>query len=157
MNGSTFEDRFARNWKWSWDYFQRKTKEFKIEGWNLALNRTKTKLGVTDYNAKTVYLSKYFLRGPTCGEAEMRNVILHELAHVLAGHQCGHGPEWKRIALKIGCNGDRCGHMDPPDAKYVVYCPAGCQKTSANRKSKNADRMLCAKCLKNPLIWKKLY
>ena len=29
-------------------------------------------------------------------------VILHEIAHALAGPEAGHGPEWKAIAIRLG-------------------------------------------------------
>ena len=31
-------------------------------------------------------------------------VVLHEIAHALAGPTAGHGKEWLRIAKKIGCS-----------------------------------------------------
>jgi predicted SprT family Zn-dependent metalloprotease len=41
-------------------------------------------------------------------EARIENTILHEIAHALVG--CGHGHDltWKRMALAIGCDGNRC-------------------------------------------------
>jgi predicted SprT family Zn-dependent metalloprotease len=40
---------------------------------------------------------------------EVRETILHEIAHALAGPKVrAHGREWGEIALRIGCNGRRC-------------------------------------------------
>lgn len=35
----------------------------------------------------------------------VENVILHEIAHALAGQEAGHGPRWRAVALWIGCDG----------------------------------------------------
>lgn len=157
MNGSTFEDRFIRNFSWCKAYFERKTKEFGIVGWTLDLDSSKSHLGLTSYGEKKVYISVHFLKGATCGEKEIRNTVLHELAHVLVGPvKRPHGKEWKRMALKIGCDGKTCSHMDRPDAKYLMYCTNGCQKISMYRKSKNAEKYNCGKCGQHTLVWKTL-
>lgn len=41
-------------------------------------------------------------------EEEVRDVILHEIAHFLAGHEAGHGPLWKRYAVLVGARPERC-------------------------------------------------
>lgn len=33
---------------------------------------------------------------------QLAGTTAHELAHVLAGHAAGHGPEWKRMCAKLG-------------------------------------------------------
>lgn len=59
-------------------------------------------------------------------EAEVRNVILHEIAHALTPTGELHGPEWKRVAREIGCTGDRCydeAVVATPDAPWTIVCP----------------------------------
>lgn len=41
-------------------------------------------------------------------EHEIRDAILHEIAHALAGFEVGHGIQWRVIARSIGCNAMRC-------------------------------------------------
>lgn len=41
-------------------------------------------------------------------ESRVRNTILHEIAHALAGYGQHHNAKWKRIALSIGCDGRPC-------------------------------------------------
>ena len=39
----------------------------------------------------------------------IKNTILHEIAHAIVGYGVSaHGSEWKRMAMSIGCNGQRC-------------------------------------------------
>lgn len=62
-------------------------------------------------------------------EAEVTDVILHEIAHRLAGHDASHGYTWQRIARSIGARPERCIAADAvmPELPYVATCP-GCQK-----------------------------
>tara|TARA_R100000152_G_C6741643_1_gene165439 strand:- start:429 stop:917 length:489 start_codon:yes stop_codon:yes gene_type:complete len=49
-------------------------------------------------------------------ESEFRNTVLHEIAHVLTpGH--GHDATWQRVALEIGCNGERYHELATPKAQ----------------------------------------
>lgn len=61
-------------------------------------------------------------------EAEVRETILHEIAHGLTDPRFKpHGPEWKANAKKIGSNGSRCVSVDAPKIKsrYLGTCPNG--------------------------------
>lgn len=150
LNSTTFEERLNKNWKWCKIYFDRKIKEFQINGWSISMDNKKTSLGTTDYNKKRVTISKHFLRGITCNEKKMRNTILHEIAHVLTpGHQ--HGKKWKSVALKIGCDGKICGEMDLPDPKYIVTCKNKCFTNSYYRKPK-VENKICPKCRNNAIL-----
>lgn len=54
------------------------------------------------------------------------DVILHEIAHVIAGHAAGHGPKWKQVCQKIGANPQRLyegENYTPTNYKYTAYCP----------------------------------
>lgn len=50
------------------------------------------------------------------------DTIPHEVAHIVTRFIHGskvssHGPEWKRIAKRLGCNGKRCHSLNLPKAK----------------------------------------
>jgi len=147
----TYEERLKKNWKWCKNYFDRKSKELNLIGWNIAIDHAKKRLGLTDYTKKLITVSKHFLRGPTCDEKKIRNTVLHEIAHALAGHKAAHGEKWKKIALKIGCNGKICDTMDLPDAKWLMVCPKNCFKYSYFRKPK-IDNKICLKCKSKPIL-----
>lgn len=59
------------------------------------------------------------------------NTILHEIAHAIdyntRGHS-SHDTNWKRIAKRIGCTGDRCSSSTGVDKskfmKWLVKCPS---------------------------------
>ena len=62
----------------------------------------------TVYEVKSIAISRHLIE--LNGEQEVRNTILHELAHSLTpGH--GHDWVWKMKAKEIGCDGQRlAGH-----------------------------------------------
>jgi hypothetical protein len=78
-------------------------------------------------------------------ESEVRDTILHEIAHALAGARAGHGPAWVATALRIGCSAERCVSEDVPavPGAWVGICPQGHQ---VDRHRRPERVLLCAKC-----------
>jgi hypothetical protein len=61
-------------------------------------------------------------------EPEVRDTILHEIAHILAGHEAGHGPVWQRHAARIGARPERCydsSALPTVEAPWTGICPDG--------------------------------
>lgn len=65
-------------------------------------------------------------------ESDVRNTILHEIAHAIAGAAAGHGPKWKAAALAVGARPERCSSIPLEEtnklAKYHVYCDCSVHK-----------------------------
>jgi hypothetical protein len=57
----------------------------------------------------------------------VRETILHEIAHALAGPRAGHGPRWRAIAHRIGSTGERCVSAQAPRVAgpWVGTCASG--------------------------------
>ena len=91
----------------------------KDKGWKFRINSNRSRLGVCRYRTRYIEISQFHLTSPA---TEIRNTILHEIAHAIVGAGHGHGPVWKAKAKEIGCTGERCGQMDAP-AKYHGVCP----------------------------------
>jgi predicted SprT family Zn-dependent metalloprotease len=57
---------------------------------------------------------------------DFEDTVLHEIAHILAGPEAGHGRLWKRIAREIGCSAQRCHKLKVRPkrevSKVFVYC-----------------------------------
>ncbi len=71
-----------------------------LHEWNLRFDESIRFLGKCNYRDKTVHLSRsHALDGK---DTEIRDTILHEIAHALAGPKARHGPKWKTIAKQIG-------------------------------------------------------
>jgi predicted SprT family Zn-dependent metalloprotease len=71
------------------------------------------------------------------GEAEVRDTLLHEIAHALAGPLAGHGLAWRELALKVGATPKRCYGADEvqqPPGRYLLVCPSCQESTPRHRK-----------------------
>lgn len=68
---------------------------------------------------------------------ELRDTILHEIAHAIAGIKAGHGPVWRAVARKIGAKPQRvCTTLAVSAIQYVevaCYVCSGPLKVTKNR------------------------
>ena len=113
------------------------------QGWTFRINTNRSRLGVCRYRGKSIEISKYHLTSP---DKEIRNTLLHEIAHALVGPGHGHGPVWKAKAREIGCTGERCGKMDAP-SKYKGTCvKCGFDGFKANRMTQRLLRATHRHC-----------
>jgi predicted SprT family Zn-dependent metalloprotease len=111
-------------------------------GWSFAFDRSKVRFGKCDFSRKQISLSRHLvLLNP---EEEVRDTILHEIAHALAPRGSGHGPAWRALAISIGCNGQRCYGREVvrPAAKYRGTCPSCRRVIYRHRRTLIA----CGKC-----------
>ena len=70
---------------------------------------------------------------------EVHNVILHEIAHAIAGAGHGHDALWKSICRKIGARPERCftsASVATPTANYFYECPSCGKQYGTYRKRK---------------------
>jgi len=114
--------------------------------WRFAFNGRKRALGLCSYRMRTVFLSRHFVA--LNDWSKVRSTVVHEIAHVLAGPNAGHGPQWKAIARSLGDSGERCANvaaegitMAPPT--WVGRCPGG-HPHKAYRRPKSVRS--CAAC-----------
>lgn len=62
-----------------------------LEDWKIVLDtRTETRAGLCSHRKRTISISKWFVEQAPADE--IRNVMLHEIAHALVGPGKGHGP-----------------------------------------------------------------
>lgn len=78
------------------------------------------------FDAAHLSLSEYVV--PYLAPEQVEDVILHEIAHFLAGYAAHHGPAWRRMARKVGANPERTTDIDPAirakNAKWAMECQA---------------------------------
>lgn len=91
------------------------------QGWGFRFDRAIRRLGYCNYRKHYISLAQHAtLVNP---EIQVRNTILHEIAHALCGHGEGHGPIWKAKCIEIGGNGQRLGEIQiKAPFKYQLYC-----------------------------------
>jgi predicted SprT family Zn-dependent metalloprotease len=95
--------------------------------WRFDFDRARKRFGACHYRKELITLSQHLTLLNT--EDQVRDVILHEIAHALAGHKAGHGYAWRVIARQVGARPERCYRPDValPAAPYEATCPS-CQR-----------------------------
>ena len=119
--------------------------EHKLKNWTFRYDHARRRFGSCNFSKKEITLSKILteLNSPPA----VRQTLIHEIAHALAGPRAAHGEKWKTIVLKLGGEPARCyshTEIQLPPAKYTARCPH-CEKKfpALRRKQKVACRSCC--------------
>lgn len=111
--------------------------------WTFGFDNAKTRAGQCNYTARRITVSRYL--ASRYEDDEIHQVLLHEVAHALAGAGAGHGTRWKSVAASIGYVGSRLHDGERADdlAPWVGVCPAG---HSFYRYRRPTTRLSCSRC-----------
>ncbi|MEZ0166294.1 SprT-like domain-containing protein [Kineococcus sp. LSe6-4] len=112
-----------------------------LDGWTVVLDRAKTRAGVCRADRREIGLSAPLTALHT--EAEVRDTVLHEIAHALVGPGHGHDAVWRAAARRIGCSGERTSGAPRPPGAWTGTCPAGHVLTRHRRPTRV---VACARC-----------
>lgn len=115
-------------------------------GWSFQMDNSVRRFGVCKYRPKVISLSKKLCELNTL--VEVTDVILHEIAHAIAGHKAGHGYAWKLVCIRIGAKPERCydsSEVETPDLRYVAKC-GGCGKEYQKAKRPKLGRRTSCMC-----------
>lgn len=115
-----------------------------LTDWAFEFDNAKTRAGVCRSSRKALGLSRPLTLLHT--DDEVRETILHEIAHALVGTEHGHGPVWQAKAREIGCSGARCiaSRNGSIDADWIGTCPAGHRITRHRRPQRVQACGLCS-------------
>ena len=118
-------------------------REHGLEGWRLVADRAKTRAGVCRYGRRQIGISAPLTA--LHDEAEVRDTILHEIAHALVGPEHGHDAVWRAKAIEIGSSGERCVSPDAPRVAgdWLGRCPAGHERSRHRAPTRLAS---CGRC-----------
>lgn len=115
--------------------------EHGLVGWTFRFDKAKRRFGVCRYKVKVIGLSGYLTQMNE--EARVRDTILHEIAHALAGPKIGHGPKWRQVCRSIGARPVRCYvsvEVNKPKANYIgtcLVCSATFERLRLSRRVRN--------------------
>jgi hypothetical protein len=114
-----------------------------LTDWQLRFDRAKRRAGMCRHHDRTISLSAPL--AVLHEEAEVRETVLHEIAHARVGAAEGHSDRWRAEALRIGSNGERCLSADTPSVPgdWRGVCPRGHVVERHRRPERVA---LCARC-----------
>jgi predicted SprT family Zn-dependent metalloprotease len=121
------------------------------QNWHFQFDNAKRRFGVCNHRLKRIGLSKHLVS--LNDEARVTNTILHEIAHALVGGGHGHDNVWRRKAIEIGCDGQRCYStkvVEQPESRYIATCN-GCGKVFKRHKmtksiSSGNRKQSCGSC-----------
>ncbi|MDK8098751.1 MAG: SprT-like domain-containing protein [Winkia neuii] len=113
--------------------------------WQVRPDRARRRAGACHHSKKLITLSAALL--PLYEDQQVRDVILHEVAHALAGARAGHGPKWQKIARQIGARPKATLPASLPSAPaaWIGRCPAGHETARYRRPSRVVSCGICSR------------
>ena len=84
------------------------------DGWYFEWSDRKANYGDCSYLKKRIRLAKGLTK--VCSADQVRDTVLHEIAHALVGPGHGHDRIWRAKALEVGCKTARSGSEYPPES-----------------------------------------
>lgn len=125
--------------------------------WSFGFDHAKRRAGLCNYTDHRITVSRHL--AARFDDDEIHQILLHEVAHALAGAEAGHGATWKRIARELGYVGGRThdGEVARELAPWVGVCPAGHEHLRFRRPTRPTS---CAKCSRgyaaaHAITWRK--
>jgi hypothetical protein len=82
---------------------------------------------------------------------EIRDTLLHEIAHAIAGHKAGHGAEWKAVCRRIGAKPNPKADLkkeDNVEFRWTGLCPNN-HKIQRHALTEKGKRLACARCCRD--------
>lgn len=127
------------------------------KGWEFAyMKKAKRLFGLCCYGIRTIKLSPYLT--DLNERSEVKDVILHEIAHALTQKSRGHGKQWKAKCIEIGARPERCygNEVTTPQHKAIfsLECPA-CGRTLNKASSGKPEFRCCGEkmIVYNTVFW----
>lgn len=111
--------------------------------WSFGFDHAKRRAGLCNFTAKRITVSRYL--AVRYEDDDIHQVLLHEVAHALAGPDAGHGAAWKRVANELGYVGGRLldGGAAAELAPWQGVCPNGHEHFRYRQPTRTQS---CGKC-----------
>lgn len=128
---------------------EREARKCNLHNWRVVIDTRPTRrLGRCDHDRCEIGLTAWYV--DLNDQADVLDTIRHELAHALAGHDAGHGREWRAWARALGCRPEaRCpeDRIRRPRRRYAAHCPFCESKFSRDRRSQHRWYCPCTRRL----------
>lgn len=112
-----------------------------LSDWSFQFDDASRRAGFCSYATKVLSLAREFaLVAPS---SEVRNTILHEIAHALVGPKHHHDQVWRDQARAIGCTGERCHDVKFAPPRYIKSCPQCGWYATGNQRKRS---WVCGQC-----------
>ena len=115
--------------------------EHGLDGWSFQFDSAQKRAGACKYDTKVISLSRMYCI--EVGDEQVRDTLLHEIAHALVGPKHNHDAKWKQVARSIGCTAERCHAVEFAPPKYIASCLRCGWYQKKNRRLRGG---VCKKC-----------
>ncbi len=112
-----------------------------LKKWRFQFDHSTRRAGCCNYRKKLISISFDLARNAS--DDDIRDTILHEIAHALVGRKYNHDAVWKARAKEIGCSGERTHRLVFSLPRYSVACENQCWTHTAERRN---IRLICRTC-----------
>ena len=112
-----------------------------LKKWRFKFDHSTRRAGCCNYRDKLISISFNLALNAT--DKDIRDTILHEIAHALVGKKHNHNAVWKAKAHEIGCSGERTHRLVFSPPRYHVTCENKCWTHTAERRNR---RLICRTC-----------
>lgn len=112
-----------------------------LKRWRFEFDPSTRRAGKCCYTTRTISIA--FNLAMNGSDADIRNTLLHELAHALVGRKQGHGPEWKAKVVELGGSPGRTHRMEFSSPRWKVTCENRCWTHTAQQRN---SKLICRTC-----------
>ena len=118
--------------------------EHGLDDWGLGFDRARRRAGCCRFGYKVISLSMPLTA--IHPDDDVRETVLHEIAHALVGPGHGHDEAWRAQAVAIGSKGERCLADDVPTlpGRFTGTCPQGHQVARHKRATRVTSCSTCS-------------
>lgn len=130
-----------------------------LNHWSFRWSNARTIFGQCCEQSQTLFLSRPLVQAYP--EAEVRDTILHEIAHALVGSEHNHDKVWKAAVVAIGGRPETTYTSTVRLPKrWVGHCPLCFREFTCNRRS---GTKVCGPCYRGsgggddtpPIVWER--
>lgn len=115
--------------------------EHGLKHWQFKFDSSTRRAGCCYFRNKTISVAFDLARSGS--DDEIRDTLLHEIAHALVGKKHNHDAAWKAKAREIGCSGERTHQLQFAPPRWSVTCENRCWTHTAQQRN---SRFICRKC-----------
>lgn len=139
------------------DIFIKSAQEFVLKcgltNWTVKLNNAKRSLWLCDETKKELRFSKFFIENNS--DIEIKETLIHEVAHALAWNDKKHWPKWIQMAKLLGLKNPEQFNRTAVQAewKYLMICP-WCDAKHYFYKKPKKNWKACYECCVKYNRWK---
>ena len=120
--------------------------------WRFRFETATSRAGICRYNTRTIALSVSFALRASWDD--IRDTLLHEVAHAMVGPGHGHDAVWQTAARRIGCTANRCSTVTHSLKRWIGECPRCRDRWFRQRlTAKVRQRSICPRC-RSRIAWR---